>query len=84
MRPSIVIVNRGIPAPDADPQCPWLLQRIEELDAALALETEAARSRHWRSQLRAVVDRARGLGCLGCAAKKALGRLDKPVAEQRS
>jgi hypothetical protein len=66
MRPSITLVNRGIRSPESDPQCPCLLERIDELDAALALETEPARARHWRWQLRAVVDRARGLGCLGC------------------
>ena len=69
MRPSITPF-RGIPTPESDPQCPWLLQRIDELDAELALETEPARARHWRWQLRAVVDRARCLGCLGCAPHK--------------
>lgn len=49
--------------PDEDPQCPWLLERIQELRAALAAEPEAARQRHWRDQLRRLDDRARRLGC---------------------
>lgn len=55
----------GGPAPrPCDPQCPWMLQRIQELHAALAQENEPARRRHWRDQLRALHDRARRLGCL--------------------
>lgn len=55
----------GGPAPrPCDPQCPWMLQRIQELHAALAQESEPARRRHWRVQLRALDERARRLGCL--------------------
>ncbi len=49
--------------PPGDPQCPWMLQRIQELHAALAQESEPARRRHWHAQLRALNDRARRLGC---------------------
>ena len=70
MRPSITLVNRGVPTPESNPQCTWLLQRIEELDAELALESEPARAHHWRAQLRVVVERAHCLGCFGCPAAR--------------
>lgn len=56
-----------MPDPSAcprDPQCPFLLQRIDELSAMLALEPEASRRQHWRRQLRLLQQRARCLGCL--------------------
>ena len=49
---------------DLDPQCPWLLQRIDELQSDMLAEAEPARRRHWRRQLRLVTERARCLGCL--------------------
>jgi hypothetical protein len=51
-------------APDLDPQCPWLLQRIDELQGDLAVEAEPMLKRHWRRQLRVLTERARCLGCL--------------------
>jgi hypothetical protein len=47
----------------ADPQCPCLVQRIDELLACLHGEAESARRRHWRRQLELVTERARRLGC---------------------
>ena len=53
------------PAPiDVDPQCPLILQRIEELQADLVGEREASRRRQGRRQLRVLTERARCLGCL--------------------
>ena len=49
--------------PDTDPQCPLILQRIHALRDDLSLETEPARARHWRRQLRTLTERARRLGC---------------------
>jgi hypothetical protein len=49
---------------ETDPQCPWLLQRIDELQADLADESESLRRRHGRRQLRLLTERARCLGCL--------------------
>jgi hypothetical protein len=51
-------------AAEPDPQCPWLLQRIDELRDDLAAEAEGGRRRHWRRQLRLLTERARCLGCL--------------------
>jgi hypothetical protein len=51
-------------ATEIDPQCPWLLQRIGELQTDLAGESESMRRRHWRRQLRLLTERARCLGCL--------------------
>ncbi len=48
---------------ETDPQCPWLLQRIDELQAALGDESEGGRRRHSRRQLRLLTERARCLGC---------------------
>lgn len=56
------------PLPPPDAQCPWLLQRIAELQGELAREAEPARRRHWRAQLHALHQRARGLGCFHAAA----------------
>lgn len=51
---------------DLDPQCPFLLQRIDELRDDLLHEVEPMRRRHGRRQLRLLTERARCLGCLGC------------------
>jgi hypothetical protein len=51
-------------APDLDPQCPLLLQRIDELQDHLSHEAEPMRRRHGRRQLRLLTERARCLGCL--------------------
>lgn len=51
--------------PDTDPQCPLILQRIDELRADLSLESEPLRARQSRRQLRTLTERARRLGCLG-------------------
>lgn len=48
---------------DTDPQCPWLMQRIDELQGELAGEGEGLRRRHSRRQLRLLTERARCLGC---------------------
>jgi len=55
----------------ADPQCPYLLQRIDELQADLRDESEPTRSRHWRRQLQLLRERARRLGCYNEACRAA-------------
>jgi len=52
---------------DADPQCPYLLQRIHELQADLGHESEPLRAQHWQRQLQLLKERARRLGCYGRA-----------------
>lgn len=70
-------MNATLPPPlddtrhlDADPQCPGLLQRIDELRDSIAHEPDAARRGHWLRQLQPVVERARGLGCLACRRRR--------------
>lgn len=54
--------DRRDPA-DTDPQCPWLMQRIDELQGEIAVEAEGLRRQHWGRQLRRLTERARCLGC---------------------
>ena len=46
-----------------DPQCPLLIERIEELKSDLAIEAEPARVRQVQVQIRVLTHRARCLGC---------------------
>ena len=54
-------------SPDIDPQCPFLMQRIDELRTYLFTESDATRAQPSRLQLRALLERARCLGCFDTA-----------------